>query len=137
MGDFWTGNILLNLTEGDTDVNRIYVVDWEAANAGLQGLDVGQFCAEVDLVRRFHPSNSSASSNMIASFYRAYSSLHESKDSGLYRRAIVHWGAHLVGWTPRVPWGSPEETREVVQDGIRVMLDGKECSDKELGRKFQ
>ncbi|KAJ8084631.1 hypothetical protein PM082_003405 [Marasmius tenuissimus] len=137
MGDFWTGNILLDLAEGDTDVNHIFVVDWEAANPGLQGRDVGQFCAEVDLVRRFHPSNSSASSNMIASFYRAYSSLHEPKDAGLYRTAIVQWGAHLVAWTPRVAWGSPEETRKVVQDGVGIMLDGKRCSDEELSRKFQ
>ncbi|KAL0068529.1 hypothetical protein AAF712_004243 [Marasmius tenuissimus] len=137
MGDFWTGNILLDLAEGDTDINRIFVIDWELAKPGLHGLDVGQFCAEVDLVRKFHSANSSASSSMITSFYRAYSSLHESKDAGLYRTAIVHWGAHLVVWTPRTAWGSPEETRKVVQEGIGVMLDGKGCSDGELERKFQ
>ncbi|KAL0575243.1 hypothetical protein V5O48_006734 [Marasmius crinis-equi] len=137
MGDFWTGNILLDLAEGDSDVNRIFVVDWELAKPGLHGLDFGQFCAEVDLVRRFHPSNSSASSSVIASFYRAYSSLDETKNLALYRTAIVHWGAHLVVWTPRTAWGTPEETRKVVKDGIGVMLKGKDYSRDELDRIFQ
>ncbi|KAG7099764.1 hypothetical protein E1B28_001577 [Marasmius oreades] len=137
MGDFWTGNILLDLVDGGSDINHIFVVDWEAARPGLQGLDVGQFCAEVDLTRRFHPSNASVASKMITSFYHSYSNLDAKKNVALYQSALAHWGAHLIVWTPRVRWGGSEETRVVVKDGVELLLEGYERSEDGIERKFQ
>uniref|UniRef100_A0A0W0FMF3 protein-serine/threonine phosphatase n=1 Tax=Moniliophthora roreri TaxID=221103 RepID=A0A0W0FMF3_MONRR len=117
MGDFWPGNIMLSL-ESD-EIRHIFVIDWELAKPGLQGLDIGQFCAEVDLLRRFYPGYRAVSSKIISSFYRSYSSLGESDAAdSLYRTAVTHWGAHLVVWTPRVSWGSQDETRKVVKAGV-------------------
>ncbi|EEB96448.1 hypothetical protein MPER_04420 [Moniliophthora perniciosa FA553] len=122
MGDFWPGNILLD-SESD-EIRRIFVIDWELAKPGLQGLDVGQFCAEVDLLRRFYPENKAVSSRIISSFYRSYSSLDKSNGAdSLYRTAVTHWGAHLVVWTPRVSWGGQDETRKVVKAGVDQIVN--------------
>ncbi|KAF9270753.1 hypothetical protein L218DRAFT_976431 [Marasmius fiardii PR-910] len=136
MGDFWTGNILLDLVDDGSDIKHIFVIDWEIAKPGLQGLDVGQFCAEVDLIRRYYPSKADVSSKIIASFYTSYSNLDAKKDVGLYQRALAHWGAHLVVWTPRVEWGGPEETRVVVKDGVELLLEGYDPTELYLPQSF-
>ncbi|KAK7058573.1 CTD phosphatase Fcp1 [Paramarasmius palmivorus] len=124
MGDFWPGNILLAFDESG-QIERIFVIDWELAKPGLQGLDVGQFCAEIDLLRRFHPELAEGvSSKIISSFFQSYSYLDESNNDkdNLYRTAVTHWGAHLVVWTPRVSWGSKDETRRVVKAGVEQIV---------------
>ncbi|KIY50668.1 hypothetical protein FISHEDRAFT_71707 [Fistulina hepatica ATCC 64428] len=46
MGDFWPGNILVQL--GSTyGLPQISIIDWELAKAALRGVDFGQFCAEM------------------------------------------------------------------------------------------
>ncbi|KAG7099765.1 hypothetical protein E1B28_001578 [Marasmius oreades] len=137
MGDFWTGNILLDLDDGGSDIKHIFIIDWELAKPGLHGLDVGQFCAEVDLIRRFHSLNADVSSRIIASFFHSYSNLNAEKDVALYQTALAHWGAHLVIWTPRVQWGGPAETRVVVKDGVKLLLEGYECPEDGIERRFQ
>ncbi|KAK0481571.1 hypothetical protein IW261DRAFT_1471342 [Armillaria novae-zelandiae] len=84
MGDFWPGNILVSLDENP----RIS--------------DLGQFCAELRLLGHFHPASAPATHDMTYSFLKAYS---PSKDISLARYVITHMGAHLVAWTPRIPWG--------------------------------
>jgi aminoglycoside phosphotransferase (APT) family kinase protein len=45
-GDFWPGNVLINLSAsegGERVIETISVVDWELAKPGLPGLDIGEF----------------------------------------------------------------------------------------------
>lgn len=126
MGDFWPGNILVRLrrdSEGERQVERIFVIDWELAKPGLAGLDVGQFCAEMLLLQYFNEESKSAASGMTAAFLHGYRTEH---GAGLdvARTALVHIGAHLIAWTPRIPWGSNELTREVVTRGIEYVVEG-------------
>lgn len=120
MGDFWPGNILVTPTG---DGGQIHILDWELAKPGLPGLDIGQFCAEMHLLRRFHPECADSASRTITTFLKAYGRAHTA-DTQLARTALVHWGAHLVAWTPRVPWGSKERTRDVVEEGAELLVEG-------------
>ncbi|KAK7465543.1 hypothetical protein VKT23_005518 [Stygiomarasmius scandens] len=135
MGDFWTGNILLQLDQTDV-VKRIYVIDWELAKPGLCGWDLGQLLAELDLLRRFHPSQKEVASNAISSFYHSYSQVHPS-DLELYRTALTHWGNHLVVWTPRVPWGDKETTRQTVLSGVEIIVEGQNAEAETIYKRFQ
>lgn len=117
MGDFWPGNILLSLDPHTGAVEGISVVDWELAKTGLAGLDLGQFTAEVDSLRKFYPTFKDAGTKMISAFYGAYS-----MEEDVARTAAIHWGVHLITWTPRVQWGSKENTREMVEKGIKLVV---------------
>ncbi|KAJ4485688.1 kinase-like domain-containing protein [Lentinula aciculospora] len=119
MGDFWPGNILLSFDSNTGVLNKINVIDWELSKTGLPGLDLGQFTAEMDLLRRFYPSFKVAGTKMLSAFYGVYSA-----EEDIAQMAALHWGAHLIAWTPRVPWGSREETREMVAKGIKLIVAG-------------
>ncbi|KAF7436409.1 Carboxy-terminal domain (CTD) phosphatase [Pleurotus ostreatus] len=120
MGDFWPGNIVLSPT-----AESIYVIDWELAKTGLEGLDLGQFCAEIHTLRRFHPSQSTSAEAIISAFLQTYRRLRDHLDPLVLAGTVVtHVGAHLVAWTPRVEWGGREDTRAVVAEGVELLVGG-------------
>ncbi|KAG2154610.1 kinase-like domain-containing protein [Suillus clintonianus] len=127
-GDFWPGNIMVSLrreSEGGTlRLEKLCVLDWELAKAGLRGLDIGQFCAEMRLLQRFYPSRQEEASMIMRSFLLAYRG--SGPDEALARVAIAHIGAHLVAWTPRVHWGDKEDTRKTVVEGVELLVGGAE-----------
>ncbi|KAG2159618.1 kinase-like domain-containing protein [Suillus bovinus] len=128
-GDFWPGNIMVSLRrepEGSTlRLEKLYVLDWELAKAGLRGLDIGQFCAEILLLQRFYASRWEETSTIMRSFLLAYRG-GSGSDEELARVAIAHVGAHLVAWTPRVHWGDKEDTRKMVAEGVELLIGGAE-----------
>lgn len=131
-GDFWPGNVMVRFKEerGERLVEKIYVLDWELAKVGLAGLDIGQFCAEIHQARTFYPASSDAASAVLDSFLSAYRGQREGGvGPQVGQVALKHVGAHLVAWTPRVPWGEKEKTREVVLAGLGCLLE----SNKEDG----
>ncbi|KZP09895.1 hypothetical protein FIBSPDRAFT_873126, partial [Athelia psychrophila] len=117
MGDFWPENILVNLQyppSGDPPVlKRIYVIDWELAKPGLAGLDVGQLCAEMHLLRHFSPASEPAVSAAMNAFLEAYRDK-VTVSASMATIVAEHIGAHIVALAPRNPWGGKELTREVV-----------------------
>ncbi|KAK0500653.1 kinase-like domain-containing protein [Armillaria luteobubalina] len=134
MGDFWPGNILVSQDENP----RISVIDWEMAKTGLPGQDLGQFCAELRLLGHFYPASTPTTHDLTYSFLRAYS---PSRDISLARYVITHMGAHLIAWTPRIPWGSDEKTKLVVREGVEYLVGpsilDSPCSgsnDEKLGK---
>ncbi|PCH34021.1 hypothetical protein WOLCODRAFT_160534 [Wolfiporia cocos MD-104 SS10] len=134
MGDFWPGNVLVSLRReegtGTVAVERIYVIDWELAKVGLAGLDVGQFCAEVHLLGKFHEACEGAASAMLRAFLHAYGETDRGTvDIRVAQTVAVHVGAHWVAWTPRVPWGAKEKVREVVCKGIEYLVQGQSATD--------
>ncbi|KAH7885995.1 kinase-like domain-containing protein [Phlebopus sp. FC_14] len=134
-GDFWPGNIMVCVRRGTDgaveDVERLYVLDWELAKAGLPGLDLGQFCAEMHLLSSFHPARKTSTSAVIESFLSVYKQSSRA-DPELARVALGHIGAHLVAWTPRVSWGGKERTREVVEEGVDLLLLSSDGSTSAL-----
>ncbi|KAK7051882.1 APH domain-containing protein [Favolaschia claudopus] len=133
MGDFWTGNILVNLRvnpDGSRSFAGVYVVDWELAKAGVAALDVGQFCAEMLCLDIFHRESAGESSRkLIEAFLTEYRRIY----AGLMKEhfanvAAKHVGAHLVTIAPEVNWGPPEESVKAVELGLEYLMEG--CSDR-------
>jgi 5-methylthioribose kinase len=129
-GDFWAGNIMVSLLkesdEGTPRLGKLYVLDWEMAKAGLQGLDIGEFCVEMHLLQQFYPSRQEGASAIIRSFLSSYNRIRGS-DEALARVAIVHIGAHLVAWTPQLlRWGGREKIRGAVAEGVEFLSGGAE-----------
>jgi 5-methylthioribose kinase len=135
MGDFWTGNIMVCLNPTGDSLERVYVVDWEVAKPGLAGLDVGQLCAEMHLLRQFSPACHESATAAMDAFLKAYRDA-VGVDLDVARDAAVHVGAHLVAWTPRVPWGGKELTREVVDQGVEYLTEGYAATQEWLRGSF-
>jgi hypothetical protein len=135
MGDFWPGNIMVCLSPSHNDspplLERVYILDWELAKPGLAGLDVGQFCAEMHLLRRFSPACDESVTTALDAFLRSYRNAFK-VGVEVTKDAAVHIGAHLVAWTPRVSWGSKERTREVVHEGVECLVEGYAGTQKWL-----
>ena len=124
MGDFWPGNILVSFTP-DLEP-RLTVVDWEVVGPGLAGIDLGQFLAEMHTLRIFHPTSRNAVEAVISSLIDAYRETvlqHNSSTDfvGMAWDAASRLGTHLISCTPRVPWGSKAQTREVVLEGVEYL----------------
>ncbi|KIJ65047.1 hypothetical protein HYDPIDRAFT_131263 [Hydnomerulius pinastri MD-312] len=136
-GDFWSGNVMVSLRHGEEgvieSVEKLYVLDWELGKTGLPGLDLGQFCAELHVLGRFHPAREESAKAVIESFLEAYKqSTGKGADEDLARVTVGHVGAHLVAWTPRVSWGGRERTREVVNEGVELLVLSSEGSESSL-----
>jgi 5-methylthioribose kinase len=95
MGDFWTGNLLVDIDEVEGKLRKIIVVDWEMAKPGLAALDVGQFYAEMDTLSQFHPSCRESGSSLCRSFFDKYAKLYP-VDSTLVQKAAIHVGKYAI-----------------------------------------
>ena len=125
-GDLWPGNVMVSLRRGADGaieaLDKLHVIDWEVAKTGLPGFDLGQMCAEFYLIARFHPHREDSTNTLIKSFLSAYRTTRGSAmDPGIARVAVGHIGVHLVAFTPRIPWGGRERTRDVVQEGAELL----------------
>ena len=144
MGDFWPGNVLLSLVErdGEVDIERALVVDWELVKPGLRGLDIGQFCAEMHQMRRFHPDTEALVLELVDAFLGKYRDAYtpeagsEEQLSAVAGVALTHIGAHLVAWTPRGIWTGKETIQAVVLEGVQCLLDGHEGRRETLDKSF-
>jgi len=119
MGDFWTGNVLVDLDRGShglEKVRKMFVVDWEVAKPGVAAFDVGQFQAEIFTVQHFNPACGPVSEAVNAAFLEGYLSIQPELDR---QKAAQHLAMHLVVWVPRSGWEPAEKTRALVEHGLR------------------
>jgi aminoglycoside phosphotransferase (APT) family kinase protein len=122
MGDFWPGNIMVSLNKKG-DLERLHILDWELTKAGLPGIEIGQFCAEIHMLRRFNGEVCQDTATLVLEhFLKAYARL--AGDGEQARRAFVHMGVHMSVLGARVEWGEKEVTRQVVLEGLRKIVDG-------------
>lgn len=113
------------------ELERIYVGDWEMAKLGIPGMDVGQFACEVHLLRRCNPETcKDTASIVLENFFKEYKAVCGPLPAEVARTALVHWGAHMVIWGPRVDWGGRDLTREFVLEGVRLLVDGWNGSEE-------
>ena len=133
MGDFWTGNMVLNtqLDKNETPkVFQAYVVDWELAKPSLPFMDVGQFAAEMRLLQKFFPETKAYASSCLDSFFESYQASLSSQPSANFqvdetfiRGVAIHLGVHLIVWTPRIDTWKPAATvREVALEGLDMIV---------------
>ncbi|KDR85563.1 hypothetical protein GALMADRAFT_234502 [Galerina marginata CBS 339.88] len=124
MGDFWPGNLMVD-TDADGNLKSITVLDWELTKPGLTGMDIGQFCGEIHLLRRCHPEVcQETASAVLEHFMKEYKRTCE-PDEQVVRRAITQWGTHMAILGARVEWGGKELSRTVVLEGVRILVDGQ------------
>lgn len=119
MGDFWPGNVLVDMergADGSERVRKLFVVDWEVARPGVAAFDVGQFQAEIVTVRHFNPVCGPATEALDTAFAEAYLSIEPGLDR---RKAAQHLATHLILWTARVGWEPAEKARELVEHGLK------------------
>ena len=105
------------------DLERLYILDWEVTRAGLPGVEIGQFCAEINMLRRFIPEVCQETATLVLEhFLKAYARL--AGDVEQARMAFMHMGVHMSVLGARVEWGEKEVTRRVVLEGLRKIVDG-------------
>ncbi|KAG6854151.1 hypothetical protein C0991_010062 [Blastosporella zonata] len=136
MGDFWPGNIMITMDD-EQKLRKVYIFDWELAKPGLPGIEIGQFCAEVHLVRQYVPAAEKFASTILNTFLRAYAE-QAKPDILVARNALMHWGTHLAVWTPRVDtWSEDKDkTRSVVEEGVQLIVKAVEASEQSLSESF-
>ncbi|KIM86898.1 hypothetical protein PILCRDRAFT_291247 [Piloderma croceum F 1598] len=110
MGDFGRYGLLQS--------SRRLVIDWKLVKPGAARLDIGQFCAEMHLLRPFSPACDTSVTTALDAFLKMQ------LDAGVAKDAMVHVGDHLVAWTPRVPCGCKERTRGVAVEGVGYLVAG-------------
>ena len=125
MGDFWPGNLMVQLDETG-ELKQIYVLDWELTKEGLTGIEVGQFAAEIHLLRRCNAEVCKDTASLVLEhFLKEYKKAAE-PDVEVARRALVQWGTHMAILGARVGWGDKELSRAIVLEGVRILVDGYE-----------
>jgi hypothetical protein len=106
-------------------LDKLYVLDWEMAMAGLPEMDIGSFRGEMRLLQRFHPSRQEEASTITRSFLSGYKQ-GSGPDEALARVTITHVGAYLVARTPQEPLGDREKIRETVAEGVGLLIGSAE-----------
>ncbi|KAG6911322.1 hypothetical protein DXG01_000993 [Tephrocybe rancida] len=136
MGDFWPGNIMFTLDE-QQKLRKVYIFDWELAKPGLPGVEIGQFCAEVHLVRRYAPAAEKFTTIVLNTFLRAYAE-RAKPDIQIARSALTHWGTHLAVWTSRVStWAEDKgKARSIVGEGVKLIVAAEEANVDTLSSSF-
>lgn len=82
------------------------------------------------MLRRFNPEVCQETATLVLEhFLKAYARLEGDVEQA--RKAYVHMGVHMSILGARVVWGEKEETRRVVLEGLRKIVDGygKEAED--------
>lgn len=134
-GDFWPGNVLVRFkptSEGDDEVDRFYLVDWELVKPGSRGVELGQFVGELHQAGRFCEENAKSAEAVRVGLLEAYRQTAGREEGEVWwekvaSEAVVHVGAHLVTWTPRAwTWAEKKRIRSVVSDGVRFLLSGED-----------
>jgi thiamine kinase-like enzyme len=143
-GDFWPGNILLSDTtpypsseakdsEGETTQSeplKITIVDWEMVRNGNGVSDIGRFSAESFLLDRFRGNK-----GLLPAFSKAY--LEARKEPLTWeeqRRIYADFATHIAYWPTRVPWGTKEETKELMKLGVELLEMLEKGDVEELAR---
>jgi hypothetical protein len=91
----------------------------------LAGLDIGQFLAVMVQIHTFYPASKESVDHIVSAFAEAYRNGTRDSSTNLMEVmevAATHVGAHLIAWTPRVPWGEMKMTRQIVMEGVEYIM---------------
>ncbi|KAL6883201.1 kinase-like domain-containing protein [Trichoderma longibrachiatum] len=125
-GDFWTGNVLLpNAAFDGPQQVPVRVIDWEMAQVGVPAEDLGQFIAELWLLKLYKDID--AALWIINGFAEGYGKA----DTDFVYRVLIHVGAHLICMGSTTPgWGTAEQAQEIVRTGKDVLMNAWEKDAK-------
>ncbi|KAK6498866.1 hypothetical protein TWF481_011438 [Arthrobotrys musiformis] len=99
MGDFWTGNVLVNLTEAGK-LESLYIVDWEMIRPADAATEISQMLAEVWEAGEFskNPEAKPASNSLSEGLCSTYKSRVGKLPEGMLKEVMLAAGAHIVVW---------------------------------------
>jgi len=130
MGDFWTGNIIVQLSDPkdgeEVALEKVLVVDWEITRIGIAGNDVGQFLAEMITPSKFYPDCRLVVEDAILAFGQAYKQSYAGFQDEMVCVAAMQTGSHLINLTPRVAsWNNQTAmVRETALEGMKYLTEG-------------
>ncbi|KAH7919955.1 kinase-like protein [Leucogyrophana mollusca] len=142
MGDFWLGNILIDIEDGPTGikvVKKLWVIDWEFCRYGNPAEDIASFAGDCFFLSRF--KNPTMGECLRHHYLETYARLATVRVDPF--RVVVGMGAHWICWAELVGWGNEKEVREYAEIGLEYLRRGKDRSEdwlttswaKELGRQ--
>ncbi|CAF0731017.1 unnamed protein product [Adineta steineri] len=114
MGDFWIGNILIDIHSEMNTIQRIYIIDWEMARHGLPSNDIAHFCHQLFMYSYF--DNCLLSDIVMSSFLRTYAQLFN-LDIEYIKDAAIVLGALITVWA----FNFDTDIQETIQLGIEYM----------------
>ncbi|RYP91024.1 hypothetical protein DL770_002854 [Monosporascus sp. CRB-9-2] len=139
MGDFWPGNIMLSLGDGssaNTELEAIFVFDWEFATCAPTAFDLAHFAAELWLDARFNSQQGSQhgplSQALLSAMFSSY------RGSGLdidMQKIIYYLAGHVccfVKYAPRTDDSDLNKT--VLGEAVLMMVRAKEERWEELSQ---
>ncbi|RVD87907.1 uncharacterized protein DFL_002110 [Arthrobotrys flagrans] len=99
MGDFWTGNVLVNLTETG-DLESLYIVDWEMIRPADAATEISQMLAEIWEAGEFskNPEAKPAAKSLSEGLCSTYKSRVGNIPEGMLKEIMLAAGAHIVVW---------------------------------------
>ncbi|KAJ6258556.1 hypothetical protein Dda_6600 [Drechslerella dactyloides] len=99
MGDFWTGNVLVNLNK-DGELESLYIVDWEMIRPSDAATELSQMVAEVWEAGDFSscPDAKAAAKHLTLGLCSEYKSGMGQLPEGILREVMLGAGAHVTVW---------------------------------------
>ncbi|KAH7919950.1 kinase-like protein [Leucogyrophana mollusca] len=142
MGDFWLGNVLIDIEDGPTGievVKKLWVIDWEFCRYGNPAEDIVDFAGDCFFLSRF--KNPTMGECLRHHYLETYARLATARVDPF--RVVVGMGAYWISWAETVGWGDEKEVREYAEIGLEYLRRGKDRSEdwlttswaKELGRQ--
>ncbi|KAF9025913.1 hypothetical protein BGZ52_008210 [Haplosporangium bisporale] len=124
-GDFWPGNILVktktNEATGATDLEQVYVIDWELARYAPAAMDLGQLLAECNTLHMYRQPSPELQTSILEAYCKTYGDKLTVQD---LKTAAIHIGGHLLVWAPYTGWfdrNDLEKRKEVVSLGLEYI----------------
>ncbi|KAF3938957.1 hypothetical protein ABW19_dt0202364 [Dactylella cylindrospora] len=99
MGDFWTGNVLVNLTEGG-DLESLYIVDWEMVRPADAATEISQMVAETWEGGEFgkNPNAKIAARDLTVGLCTAYREGMRVTNDSMLRDVMLGAASHVLVW---------------------------------------
>ncbi|KAF3921197.1 hypothetical protein ABW21_db0203313 [Orbilia brochopaga] len=110
MGDFWTGNVLVNVTDAG-ELDSIYIVDWEMIRPADAATEISQMTAELWEAGEFgsSPDAKSAAKHLIVGLCSKYKQNMGPFPENILKEVMLGAGAHIAVW---VSFGFAEQGNE-------------------------
>lgn len=125
-GDFWPGNVVLDLVRPEGGPIDLTVIDWELARIGNSATDVGQFAAEAFLLDRCNGVTDGLHDAFIQAYFKTSAVSYGSKEImySWMTRVAVHFAVHLAFWPSRKNhWTPREHTKPLVDLAVGILRD--------------
>ncbi|CAF1331837.1 unnamed protein product [Didymodactylos carnosus] len=119
MGEFWRGNILVDIDPDTTMLRQIYIIDWEMARYGLPSHDVAQFIPDFVMPPRFKYHLSSNA--LLSSFLLTYKKLCHLDNQDI-KTVATHVGMHIFVWANGFALKYGEDKKQFVAIGTEYMM---------------